>query len=238
MGRRAFGVIDDAPPDRWRETVIRFVDKPLRRSVMELVGDAGRMERVVPWAVLVQIVEPHFPKARRPEGRLRIGHCQPQASAIRSLNLRVSFPAGRLRARPALADPNPPARSPQSCRMASHRFSCFASTQQPLVTSHTRPKSALGAPLRICPAGPPWTTGLRRPTWTPLWPVPARSGYWRTTGLRDSRCSVPKPRGSIGPPSLCGRGLPPRSRRAGHWRAHRHGTTTVACARNWEPSRR
>jgi hypothetical protein len=47
-GRRALGVIDDAQRDRWREKVIRFVDKPLRRSVMEFVGDAGRMEGMVP----------------------------------------------------------------------------------------------------------------------------------------------------------------------------------------------
>jgi hypothetical protein len=33
------------------------------------------------------------------------GHCRPRTSAIRSLNLGVSFPAVRSRARPTLADP-------------------------------------------------------------------------------------------------------------------------------------
>ena len=37
----------------------------------------------------------------------RVGRCRPRTSAIRSLNLKVSFPAVRSRARPALADPQP-----------------------------------------------------------------------------------------------------------------------------------
>lgn len=36
-------------------------------------------------------------------GQQRVGHCRPRTSAIRSLNLGVSFPAVRSRIRPALA---------------------------------------------------------------------------------------------------------------------------------------
>ncbi|MBK6471709.1 MAG: class II aldolase/adducin family protein [Betaproteobacteria bacterium] len=59
--------------------------------------------------------------------------------------------------------------------------------------SRCLPKPAPGDPLRISPAGPPWMTGLRRPTWTPLWPVPATSGpsrcarnSWPGLPMRDS----------------------------------------------------
>ncbi|MCI2810671.1 HipA N-terminal domain-containing protein [Eoetvoesiella caeni] len=38
---RAVGAIDDARPDRWGEKVIRFVDKPKRVSLMELLYYAG-----------------------------------------------------------------------------------------------------------------------------------------------------------------------------------------------------
>lgn len=39
------------------------------------------------------------------ECRRWVGHCRPRTSAIRSLNLGVSFPAVRSRGRPALANP-------------------------------------------------------------------------------------------------------------------------------------
>lgn len=39
------------------------------------------------------------------DGPQRVVHCRPRMSAIRRLNLGVSFPAVRLRGRPALADP-------------------------------------------------------------------------------------------------------------------------------------
>src|SRR3546814_921772 len=38
---RAVGAVDDARPDRWGEKVIRFVDKPKRVSLMELLYYAG-----------------------------------------------------------------------------------------------------------------------------------------------------------------------------------------------------
>ena len=38
---RAVGAVDDARPDRWGEKVIRFVDKPQRLSLMELLYYAG-----------------------------------------------------------------------------------------------------------------------------------------------------------------------------------------------------
>ena len=38
---RAVGAVDDARPDRWGEKVIRFVDKPKRISLMELLYYAG-----------------------------------------------------------------------------------------------------------------------------------------------------------------------------------------------------
>jgi serine/threonine-protein kinase HipA len=38
---RAVGAVDDARPDRWGEKVIRFVDKPKRMSLMELLYYAG-----------------------------------------------------------------------------------------------------------------------------------------------------------------------------------------------------
>ncbi len=38
---RAVGAVDDARPDRWGEKVIRFVDKPKRTSLMELLYYAG-----------------------------------------------------------------------------------------------------------------------------------------------------------------------------------------------------
>ncbi|MEY4765800.1 MAG: hypothetical protein RI907_2473 [Pseudomonadota bacterium] len=34
----AVGAVDDARPDRWGEQVIRFIDRPKRLSLMELVG--------------------------------------------------------------------------------------------------------------------------------------------------------------------------------------------------------
>ena len=39
--QRAVGAVDDARPDRWGEKVIRFVDKPLRLSLMEYLYYAG-----------------------------------------------------------------------------------------------------------------------------------------------------------------------------------------------------
>ena len=36
--QRAVGAVDDARPDRWGEKVIRFVDKPRRLSLMELLS--------------------------------------------------------------------------------------------------------------------------------------------------------------------------------------------------------
>ena len=38
---RAVGAVDDARPDRWGEKVIRFIDKPKRTSLMELLYYAG-----------------------------------------------------------------------------------------------------------------------------------------------------------------------------------------------------
>ena len=38
---RAVGAVDDARPDRWGEKVIRFIDKPKRVSLMELLYYAG-----------------------------------------------------------------------------------------------------------------------------------------------------------------------------------------------------
>jgi serine/threonine-protein kinase HipA len=38
---RAVGAVDDARPDRWGEKVIRFIDKPKRLSLMELLYYAG-----------------------------------------------------------------------------------------------------------------------------------------------------------------------------------------------------
>lgn len=38
---RAVGAVDDARPDRWGEKVIRFIDKPKRMSLMELLYYAG-----------------------------------------------------------------------------------------------------------------------------------------------------------------------------------------------------
>ncbi len=38
---RAVGAVDDARPDRWGEKVIRFIDKPQRTSLMELLYYAG-----------------------------------------------------------------------------------------------------------------------------------------------------------------------------------------------------
>ena len=38
---RAVGAVDDARPDRWGEKVIRFVDKPKRTSLMEMLYYAG-----------------------------------------------------------------------------------------------------------------------------------------------------------------------------------------------------
>ena len=38
---RAVGAVDDARPDRWGEKVIRFIDKPQRMSLMELLYYAG-----------------------------------------------------------------------------------------------------------------------------------------------------------------------------------------------------
>jgi serine/threonine-protein kinase HipA len=38
---RAVGAVDDARPDRWGEKVIRFIDKPKRLSLMELLCYAG-----------------------------------------------------------------------------------------------------------------------------------------------------------------------------------------------------
>lgn len=38
---RAVGAVDDARPDRWGEKVIRFIDKPARVSLMELLFYAG-----------------------------------------------------------------------------------------------------------------------------------------------------------------------------------------------------
>jgi hypothetical protein len=48
---------------------------------------------------------------------------------------------------PPVSDPNRPAGLLQSCQTASHRSSCFASTKQPLVPSHTRPLP-VGRPTR------------------------------------------------------------------------------------------
>ncbi len=59
----------------------------------------------------------------------------------------------------------------------------FAATKLPFVTSQLRPQPADGDSLRISLAGPPWMTGLRRPTWTPPWLNPAitcRSGIGKT----------------------------------------------------------
>jgi serine/threonine-protein kinase HipA len=39
--QRAVGAVDDARPDRWGEKVIRFVEKPKRRSLMEYLYYAG-----------------------------------------------------------------------------------------------------------------------------------------------------------------------------------------------------
>jgi len=68
-----------------------------------------------------------------------VGHCRPRTSAIRSLNLGVSFLAVRSRTLLSLADPNLPPGLLQSGRTASHHSSCFASTKGPFVISHTRP---------------------------------------------------------------------------------------------------
>jgi serine/threonine-protein kinase HipA len=38
---RAVGAVDDARPDRWGEKVIRFIDKPKRTSLMEMLYSAG-----------------------------------------------------------------------------------------------------------------------------------------------------------------------------------------------------
>ena len=93
-----------------------------------------------------------------------VGTCRPPSKVHRrKAALEAALP-GSSRSPVRDRDPQPPFGSLRSCPMLSAGLSCFASTKQPLVTSGSRPQPALGDPLRISPAGPPWMTGLRRPT--------------------------------------------------------------------------
>jgi hypothetical protein len=54
---------------------------------------------------------------RQPDGLLRVGHCRPRTSAIRSLKLGVSFPAARSLTLLSLTDPKRPVVLVQSRRV-------------------------------------------------------------------------------------------------------------------------
>ena len=79
-----------------------------------------------------------------------------------------------------------PWRSPSSLRSkpgAAARQAPFAGGRLLTVMmprGYYRPQPADGDSLRISLAGPPWMTGLRRPTWTPPWLNPAITGRWRS----------------------------------------------------------
>jgi hypothetical protein len=66
-------------------------------------------EAGTPSVASVHLQPPALRRSALGNGCLRwVGHCRPRTSAIRSLNLGVSFPAVRSLARPALADPYQP----------------------------------------------------------------------------------------------------------------------------------
>ena len=68
---------------------------------------AGGHERSLRGSETRQASAEHRAALEKPEGRVWVDHCRPRTSAIRSLNLVVSFPAVRSHARPALAGPQP-----------------------------------------------------------------------------------------------------------------------------------
>ena len=77
------------------------------------------------------------PNGRRSHARRRT----PESSSVRQSHMN-RMPVSGCSCGPAI-DPNLPAGSLQCGRTASHRTSCFASTKQPLATSHRRPSAGL-----------------------------------------------------------------------------------------------